>query len=285
MRISIRPVARWLMVTAFATLCSLSWAATSKIEPLPFNDDTVGSSRFSLKSQVIYLPEGKGQFPAVLILTKCWIGSDGYEYDWGKRLALWGYVALVVNSLSPRNIDSICTDHGNTSRGDLVPPATRLMDLFAALAYLRSRTDVDPARVGAIGIDAGAGTALRAANVAANFNAGAEPLRAVVASSPGRSCALVEERKLATDLLMLAGDKDDFDPAATQCLHFRDTAEVNGHELRLIVYPGAYHNFDTRIPVHFTGDGYTIGRDPEAAADSINQVQSFFEQHLRGVMR
>jgi dienelactone hydrolase len=283
LRIRIRHVARWLTLIAFASVYSYSWAAASKSEPLPFNDDTVGPSRFSFKSQVIYLPEGKGPSPAVLILTKCWIGGDGYEYDWGKRLASWGYVALVVNSLSPRGVDTICANHGNTTRGDFVPPTTRLLDLFAALAYLRSRPDVDPARVGAIGIDAGAGTALRAANEAASIQAGVQPLQAVVASSPGgRFCAAVEERKLASDLLMMAGEKDDFDPGAVECLKFRDTVDVNGHDLRFVVYPGAYHNFDTTIPIHFTNDGYTIGRDPAAAADSIKQVQVFFEQHLRG---
>ena len=60
---------------------------------------------------------------------------------------------------------------------------------------------------------------------------------------------------------------------------------------RAINWPRLHHAFDSDRPVRYvaqrvnpnspTGRGATTGSDPQAWADSINEVVSFFEKHLK----
>jgi len=54
----------------------------------------------------------------------------------------------------------------------------------------------------------------------------------------------------------------------------------------IVVYPRAYHSFDsyapvTRIPEALQGRGATIGGDNAAREDSITQVETFLARYLR----
>jgi hypothetical protein len=53
-------------------------------------------------------PEGAGPFPAVVLLHGCAGDWRGMDSRWGARLIEWGYVALSVDSYSPRGIESVC---------------------------------------------------------------------------------------------------------------------------------------------------------------------------------
>jgi dienelactone hydrolase len=263
-------------------------ATVDRNAPLTFDQTTVGSEKES-KPQTLYLPSESGRHPAVLILSKCWTSFDSYEADWGKRFASWGYVALVVDSLRPRGITTTCTNHGDSSARSNLPPTTRAQDLVAAMAYLRDRADVDPDRLLALGSDTGAGVLVLAAQLRVIEKVGVKPFRAVVASSafcdPGNDGrrfggSAGDGAKLASDLLIMMGDHDDFDPGAKACRHFSAAIERNGHDLRLKIYRDAYHLFDTPIPLHLSGDGNMIGRSPAAAAQSIEDVRDFLNDSL-----
>src|ERR1700689_4665123 len=49
---------------------------------------------------VLSLPDGKGPFPAVIVLHGC-DGIRAQETGWASRLNSWGYAALVVDSFKP----------------------------------------------------------------------------------------------------------------------------------------------------------------------------------------
>ena len=56
--------------------------------------------------------------------------------------------------------------------------------------------------------------------------------------------------------------------------------------MSIIVYPRAYHSFDSyapvmRVPEALQGRGATIGGDNGAREDSIKRVNAFLAQHLR----
>jgi dienelactone hydrolase len=51
---------------------------------------------------------------------------------------------------------------------------------------------------------------------------------------------------LETDTLILIGDDDDWTPAA-RCARWRDVVQTNGHVLRMTIYPGARHGFDSPV--------------------------------------
>jgi len=91
-------------------------------------------------------------------------------------------------------------------------------------------------------------------------------------------------------LLILIGEKDDWTPAAP-CVALARSSQTTPHPVEIVVYPGAYHSFDSDRPVRFVasrvnmnapgGRGATTGGDPQAWADSIRRVVEFLERTLR----
>jgi len=268
-----------LLVTLLLAGCATADRKTS----LTFDETTVGAAT-DAKPQKLYLPAGTGRHAAVLILSKCWASDDTYEEDWAKRFASWGYVALVLDSLRPRGVPTTCSFRGDHSRRSNLPAAAQAGDLVAAMAYLRSRPDVDPDRLMGLGIDRGASVLIQAAQLRVVETIHIKPFRAIVASSgdcdggdEGRRFGGGggDNAQLASDILIMVGDHDDLDPDAKSCRHFSDVVDRNGHDLRLRIYVGAYHLFDTPIPLHLSGDGNMIGRNSAAASRSIEDVRSF----------
>src|SRR6185503_11449291 len=69
-------------------------------------------------------PRGKGPFPAAVLLH----GSGGFHaqmLSWADRLSRWGYIALAVDSFSPRGLQG----QGNVAK-------EQAGDAFEALRYL-----------------------------------------------------------------------------------------------------------------------------------------------------
>ena len=88
-----------------------------------------------------------GPYPAVVVLHGC-AGISSHSTGIADRLGSWGYVTLAVDSLSPRGISSAC---GGGSLG-------QAFDAYAALHYLMTLEDVDPARIAVLGQSMGGST-------------------------------------------------------------------------------------------------------------------------------
>ncbi len=199
-------------------------------------------------------------------------GCDGVSQHyriWARQLAAWGYVAILVDSFRPRGTPNVC------NRGQLVPPSQQAADAFAAAAYLRTRSDVRPDRIGVIGFSHGGWAVLKAVLADAVAANGGQPFVAGVAFYPGCDPPTAP---LATDTLILIGDADDWTPPQ-RCVRWHDTAQTNGHALSLTLYPGAYHGFDAPRPPHVYF-GHMTGRDPAAAEDALAQTQRFLNERL-----
>jgi dienelactone hydrolase len=115
--------------------------------------------------------------------------------------------------------------------------------------------------------------------------------RPVRKSGPGGPVtAYTRLYKPLAPLLILIGENDDWTPAEP-CQKLADAAQGAGYPISIKVYPGAHHAFDSDRPVRYvaqrinansaTGRGATTGGDPTAWADSIKEVVSFFEKHLK----
>ena len=124
------------------------------------------------------------------------------------------------------------------------------------------------------------------AGVAARVGAGAQHgFAAAVAFYP--ECAAgfwTRAYRAAAPLLILSGELDDWTPAAP-CQRLADRAREQGQPVSIVVYPGAYHSFDTYNPVMRIaearqGRGATIGGDAKAREDSIKRVEAFFARYL-----
>ena len=255
-----------------AVLLTISLQASSAQPQWPaltFNGDTVGGLR-SHKVGALKLPEGTAPFPAVVILPGC----NGVKHEtrvWARRIASWGYAALIVDSFRPRGIKNVC------HRGGELPADERAKDAFAAAAYLRTRPDIDPDRIGLLGYSHGGWTALAAATqplVAAN---GGKAFAAVVAYYP---ICKADTPVLASDLQILIGGADDWSsPKACSDLIGR-YAGASTHRPLLKIYPGATHSFDVDRPERVYL-GHRLAYDAEAAADSFAMTKKFLDSHLR----
>lgn len=211
-------------------------------------------------------PDGQGPFPAVVVLHGCggiWRWND----YWSSKLTDWGYLVLNVDSFGPRGKASICDDPG------LVPGVTRALDAHGAKSYLSSLPSVDRSRIAVLGMSHGGWATLDAIQLSTTSGLGLKPFRAAVALYP--SCTAPTE--LASPLLILIGEKDDWTPAK-RCEDFVAKAR-SSHALMLKEYPGVYHLFD--LPgIDEQQQGHVLRYDAPAANDVVERVKAFLAEHL-----
>lgn len=244
-------------------------------------------------------PDGAGPFPAVVMLHDCsGLGprSSGSPKRWASQLVKRGYVVAIPDSFGTRgHAGGVCTNP-SPSRAE-VAPLRRVPDAYAALDHLRSLPFVAKDRIGVMGGSHGGATTLAAlAERARDPGALAESKRrgfaAGIALYPG--CAIgnprfTEEYRAVAPLLILAGERDDWTPAAA-CVRLAEAARRAGKPVEIKVYPGAHHSFDSANPERHVatrinsnapgGRGATTGGNAQAWADSIDQVAAFFARHL-----
>jgi dienelactone hydrolase len=221
-------------------------------------------------------PTSPGPFPAVVVMHGC-SGSPGH-FEWVKRLNDWGYATYYIDSFTSRGVKNVCRRKGEEAHPQEVRPMDRVADAYAALAYLRSRSDVRPERIGLIGFShGGAATSqtVRADNAA---KAAMSPFAAAVAYYGG--CRL-EKFSLSTDLLILFGEADDWGRVdlCKPMLQRQDAATLA--RLTVILYPGAYHGFDIGPRPPRTAFGHHIEYNELAAKDSLRRTKTFFDQRLK----
>ena len=238
--------------------------------------DTVtfmGSSRNLLGNQVKLLgkltePGGKGPFPAVVMLHGC-SGIKSREDVWAERLASWEYVALQVDSFTPRGHKNLC-GHPRT-----IPPDTRAQDAHDASSYLDGLPFVDHKRVAVMGWSHGAWTTLHTISEKTRIEKRGDPFKAAIAFYP--YCNILLE-DLSSPLLILIGKRDDWCPA-DKCSDMMPSRKAT-HEVILKIYPGAYHCFDWE-GMDKVYKGHRLLYDPAATADAIFQVKEFLAKYLQ----
>jgi dienelactone hydrolase len=214
------------------------------------------------------MPRGRGPFPAVMVLHGC-DGVAWHSRDWARRVESWGYATLIVDSYAPRGQKVICEDVS------VVSFTKRAQDIAAGADYLRTLPTIDPNRIGAIGLSHGGSGALRAARE--RSGAKAASLQAIVAYYPW--CPR-QAAPLATDVLILIGEADDWTPAQ-RCLDLLEQYEkIEGRRPMVKVYPQATHAFEVRAPDRLDF-GHPEKFHPTAAADSFASTRQFLDQRLR----
>jgi dienelactone hydrolase len=196
-----------MRLVAFAVLlivpasCLAQSANPTPSPPPSMTDQTIGVLRSKQVGSII-LPEGAAPFPAVIVMHGC-NGISGNTRVWARRLASWGYAALIVDSLGPRGFENVC------GRGRDLPGRERAKDAFAAADYLRTRPDIDHEHIGVLGYSHGGWSALVAAAETVAAQNGGKPFAAVVAYYPYCPPTAFP---LASDVQILTGDADDWSP-------------------------------------------------------------------------
>jgi dienelactone hydrolase len=231
-----------------------------------FSPATIGGPS-SGKAAELFLPKGRGPFPAMVVLHGC-DGIGPHYRNWARRLRSWGYAALLVDSFGPRGMRAVC-GHGRD-----VPPEAQAADAFRAAMWLRTRPHIAPERVGVIGFSHGGWAVLKAV-LADAPPAGGPAFIVAIAYYPGCERPTAP---LVTDTLILIGADDDWTPP-DRCVRWTQVVDRNGHTLEMLIYPGVLHGFDTDAPLHVY-IGHRLGGDPAAAADAERRVRQFLDARL-----
>jgi dienelactone hydrolase len=233
----------------------------------------------------LYRPAGEGPFPAVVALHGCagLAGRSGpvagrYR-DWGERLAAAGFVVLFPDSFGSRGLSSQCGVRERSVR----TARERVADAVAAQHWLQSQGWVVAKRVSLLGWQNGGGAALwtvrRRARPAATEVA--PDFRSAVALYPGCRQLRLTEWSARVPTLVLVGAADDWGPASV-CEQMVANARGRSAQTKIIVYPGAYAEFDhpdkpirqlSGLAFSADGSGHAhSGTNPAARADAIRRV-------------
>jgi dienelactone hydrolase len=278
------------LLLTLAMLAQPAQAAAPRALELPAAG--LSSSPADLRA-FLFEPQGPGPHPAVVMIHGCGGayakkgGLSPRHQMWGEYLASQGYAALMLDSFSSRGLQQVCTlKHSERP----LKEADRVGDAYAALAWLRSRADVDARRIALLGWSHGGGVTLDA--IRRKPKGMSEGFAAAVSFYPG---CTTRNKKAASfmpyaPLMILIGEADDWTPAAP-CKALAETARTNGAPMQIVTYPGAYHDFDnpgikrvrlrTDVPNGVNpGQGVHTGPDPEAREDAKQRVLAFFKTTL-----
>ena len=138
-----------ILLTFALLLFSISaLAATSNEVTYKSGDESVHG--------ILYTPEGKGPFPAIIVIHEWW-GLNDWVKEQASKLADQGYVALAID-LYRGKVATTNDEAHELLRG--VPEDRAARDLDAAFHYLQSQSNVKKNRIGAIGWCMGGGYSL-----------------------------------------------------------------------------------------------------------------------------
>src|SRR5690348_3712482 len=107
----------------------------------------------------MYTPQGKGPFPALIVIHEWW-GLNDWVKEQASKLADQGYATLAVD-LYCGKVATTAEEAHEIMRG--VPDDRAARDLQAAVAYLASQQNVDKSKIGSIGWCMGGGYSLQTA--------------------------------------------------------------------------------------------------------------------------
>jgi dienelactone hydrolase len=235
---------------------------------------SAGSEASVTLSGKLYHPPGGARVPAVVMLHGC-SGIQDFELAYGDWLAGQGYAALMVDSLGPRGVAEVCGGGKPTYH-------QRGLDALGALAYLRTRPDIDPKRIALLGWSHGGGSIIEAntKQVTGEAKLPGGGFRAAIGLYA--ACRELPVRTQSSPLLLLLGAADDYTPAQF-CEEVVARFKAGGYDVTLQEFPGAYHAYDNphapgRVKVH--GRTVTLQYDGAAASQARAQILAFLSAHL-----
>jgi dienelactone hydrolase len=279
---------RWL---ALVLACASS-LAHAEAEVIAIPGAGLSSSPTPLVGH-LFKPAGSGPHPAIVMLHGC---GGAYSRDgsinprhrmWGEFLAASGYVSLLVDSFSSRNLKSICTIR-NSERP--IKEADRVGDAYAALGHLRQRQDVVPQQIGLLGWSHGGGSVMATITTEPGDEHG---FAAAVAFYPGCTTRLKRADRFHpyAPLLLLIGEADDWTPSAP-CVALSGQVSARGEPMSIVTYPDTFHDFDSPalagprlrkdVPNGVNpGRGVTVAPNPTAREDAKQRVADFLAGLLK----
>ena len=178
--------------------------------------------------------------------------------DWVQDLTRWGYNVVVVDSLGPRGLRSVCKANQHLYPHERMPE-------FYAVAERIQQQPWHKGKLGFIGFSHGGSLGLALSGEGRVFDA-------VVSYYPGCGPNAFKVRTLKIPTQIHASNSDTWTPPAL-CNDLVGVSERVTHQ-------NATHSWDVRAP-----DRVLVGEflrySPDAAEVSLNATRRFFEENLK----
>ncbi len=231
----------------------------------------VKSSEITIKSgdedikAFVAQPEGKGPFPAVVVIQEWW-GLNDWIKDNAKHLASKGFVALAPDLYRGKVAEDMKTA-GTLMKG--MPNDRALRDLKAAVTGLETMPNVRKDKIGSIGWCLGGGLSLQ---LAVN-----DPRVHACAMCYGKVITDPDMLKsLQAPVLGIFGENDKGIPAKS-VREFEKALMAAGRSVEKInIYPDAGHGFMREMNAGNANPEYREA----AAKDAWAQIDAFFTKTL-----
>lgn len=282
---------RLLSAITFLTLFAMAafvTAAAARAASMPSPHAIDIPSRDGVLHAQLYKPEGNGPFPSVIALHACG-GLAGRSEpvlpryrDWAIQLLRSGRAVLLPDSYGSRELGPQCRvkEHHVLARRE------RVADIMAARQWLIKQPWVTHDRISLMGWANGASALLWAVRPQLLSRSMEPDFRSAIAFYPDCrvSAGLAWSARVPT--LVLIGAKDDVS-SPPACRQMIEGARGRSALVHIVVYPGAYHDFDrANFPLHAvagTPDAAApehghLGTDPQARADSQRRVAEWLSR-------
>jgi dienelactone hydrolase len=230
----------------------------------------------------LYKPEGNGPFPVVIALHGCG-GLAGHSEpvqpryrDWAEQLLKGGQAVLLPDSYGSRELGPQCRVKEHLIRAS----RERVADIMASRQWLAQQPWAAQDRISLLGWANGASALLWAVRPQLSSRNVEPDFRSAVAFYPDCRVSSGLGWSARVPTLLLIGAKDDVS-SPPACRQMVDGARGRSALARIVVYPGAYHDFDrANFPLHATTgtpdasapERGHLGTDAEARADSQKRV-------------
>ncbi len=276
---------RRLAVLALLLLVAPALALSSPAAPRQVE---IPSGSVTLRAQ-LYKPDGDGPFPTVIALHGCGGLASRSEpvlpryRDWAEQLVKNGRAVLLPDSYGSRGLGPQCRakEHRVTARRE------RVTDILAARQWLIQQPWARADRISLIGWANGASALLWAVRPQLLSGNGEPDFRSAIAFYPDcrLSAGLGWSARVPT--LLLIGAKDDVS-SPPACRQMIDGARGRSALTRIVIYPGAYHDFDrANLPIHAVAASVDdaglperghVGTDPQARQDAQKLVAEWLSR-------
>jgi dienelactone hydrolase len=271
---------RLLSAIAFLTLFAVAFAADAAPLASPHQVD-IPLGKGTLHAQ-LYKPDGDGPFPVVIALHGCG-GLAGHSEpvqpryrDWAEHLVKAGSAVLLPDSYGSRELGPQC----RVKERRVSARRERVADIMASRQWLQQQPWAARDRISLLGWANGASALLWAVRPQLSSRKVEPDFRSAIAFYPDCRISSGLGWSARVPTLVLIGAKDDVS-SPPACRQMVDGARGRSALARIVVYPGAYHDFDrANFPLHAISgtsdatlpDRGHLGTDAEARADSQKRV-------------